>query len=393
MASIDYVTRTRERVDKRTGKVKVETQTLYRARWRTPDGASRSQTFDRKVDAERHLAAMEHSKHRGAYIDPAAGRVTFTEYADEWAAAADWKGTSKDSWRFVRARLVDRIGRMQLTSIDQLALKRLRTSLGETYARTTVALTMTYATAVMRAAYADGRIGRDPTLGVKAPKARAGEADGRVGPEQVPTRAEAQAILACAPLRYRAAVALGIAGLRVGEVLGLEPDKIELETRLVTIDQQLQYVDGVLALTTPKAEKVRTIRVPGVVALELRRHLRDVGSAEVLGLRDTPAQLLFSTRQGAPFHRYSFYRAAWLPALRGAGLEEDRFTFHGLRHFCASKLLAEGAPLTAVAGHLGDTVQTVSRTYVHWLRDDRDVPADVLDRVLAPTAVEVASGG
>jgi integrase len=60
--------------------------------------------------------------------------------------------------------------------------------------------------------------------------------------------------------------------------------------------------------------------------------------------------------------------------------------FHSLRHFCASTLLAEGAPITAVAGHLGDTVETVSRTYAHWLRDDRDVPADVLDRVLAPSA-------
>jgi site-specific recombinase XerD len=31
--------------------------------------------------------------------------------------------------------------------------------------------------------------------------------------------------------------------------------------------------------------------------------------------------------------------------------------FHSLRHFCASTLLAEGAPITAVAGHLGDTVE------------------------------------
>jgi 20S proteasome alpha/beta subunit len=53
---------------------------------------------------------------------------------------------------------------------------------------------------------------------------------------------------------------------------------------------------------------------------------------------------------------------------------------------CASTLLAEGAPLTAVAGHLGDTVETVSRTYVHWLRDDRDIPAQVLDRMLSPVS-------
>jgi 20S proteasome alpha/beta subunit len=43
----------------------------------------------------------------------------------------------------------------------------------------------------------------------------------------------------------------------------------------------------------------------------------------------------------------------------------------------------EGAPLTAVAGHLGDTVETVSRTYVNWLRDDRDIPVQVLDRMLS----------
>jgi len=37
-------------------------------------------------------------------------------------------------------------------------------------------------------------------------------------------------------------------------------------------------------------------------------------------------------------------------------------------------------------GHLGDTVETVSRTYVHWLRDDRDIPAQVLDRMLSPAS-------
>lgn len=42
--------------------------------------------------------------------------------------------------------------------------------------------------------------------------------------------------------------------------------------------------------------------------------------------------------------------------------------------------------------HLGDTVETVSRTYVHWLRDDRNVPAAVLDRVLAPTRAGAGTG-
>jgi hypothetical protein len=66
--------------------------------------------------------------------------------------------------------------------------------------------------------------------------------------------------------------------------------------------------------------------------------------------------------------------------------------FHACCHWCASTLLAEGAPLTGVAGHLGDTAETVSRTYVYWLRDDREIPAQVLDRMLSPVSPARHSG-
>ena len=116
-------------------------------------------------------------------------------------------------------------------------------------------------------------------------------------------------------------------------------------------------------------------RFLGSAVVELRRHLRDHQSEGIV----------FRGLRGAPMmRRDQFYASAWKPALVGADLPPDRFRFHALRHFCASNVLAEGAPLTAVAGHLGDTVETVSRVYIHWLRDDRDVPAAVLDRVLAP---------
>lgn len=354
--------------------------TGWRARYRTPDGASRSKTFHRKIDAERFITGVEHSKLSGHYIDPGAGRQTFLAFADEWAEAQDWKATSREAWPYVRARLDRVLGPMPLSTVDALALRKARAVLGERYARSTVTTTMSYAGSIMRAAHTAGRIGRDPTLGLRAPKARAGESDGRVGPEHVPTRAEALAILEHAPASYRAAIALGLTGLRVGEVLGLASDRIELERRQVTVDQQLQRVEGALVLTTPKAEKARTITVPGLVAVELRRHLR--------GLEEPG--LLFGGVRGTPMmRRDQFYASAWRPALEAAGLPRDRFKFHSLRHFCASSLLVEGAPLTAVAGHLGDTVETVSRVYVHWLRDDRDVPEAVLDRVLAPVVTEI----
>ena len=38
----------------------------YRLRYRTPEGESRTKTFGRRLDAERHLIAVEHTKNSGA---------------------------------------------------------------------------------------------------------------------------------------------------------------------------------------------------------------------------------------------------------------------------------------------------------------------------------------
>jgi hypothetical protein len=74
----------------------------------------------------------------------------------------------------------------------------------------------------------------------------------------------------------------------------------------------------------------------------------------------------------------------------GAGLARDSYVFHSLRHGCASALLAAGAPVPAVAGHLGDVRETVMRTYAHWPRDDRSLPAAILDRMMAGTSTELS---
>jgi integrase len=99
--------------------------------------------------------------------------------------------------------------------------------------------------------------------------------------------------------------------------------------------------------------------------------------------------LLFRGRLGEPRRRDVFYSAVWRPTLVAAGLEPDAYVFHTLRHWCASSMLAEGVPVTAVVGHLGDTVETVGRTYAHWLRDDREIPAAALSPMLRPTLAVV----
>lgn len=187
--------------------------------------------FPRKRDADVHLANVESAKAIGTYVDPRRGRQRFADFAAEWAEGQDWKDTTRESWPYIEARLLPLIGNAQLAAVDQLMLKRVRAVLAKQYAHATVKLTMAYAGMIMRAAHTSGRIGRDPTAGLRAPKARADDPTGQVGPADVPTRAEALAILANAPSEFRAAVAMGLAGLRVGEVLGLTADRIEVDAR------------------------------------------------------------------------------------------------------------------------------------------------------------------
>jgi hypothetical protein len=88
--------------------------------------------------------------------------------------------------------------------------------------------------------------------------------------------------------------------------------------------------------------------------------------------------------------RDQFYASAWYPALEGAGMPR-RFKFHSLRHHAASAMLAAGADIAQVAAHLGDTVETVARVYVHFLRDREDALAELVERALGTPESEAAA--
>ena len=58
----------------------------YRPRFRDATGKEHARHFKRKVDAQRWLDEMTAAMVTGQYVDPAAGRMTFREYAERWRA-------------------------------------------------------------------------------------------------------------------------------------------------------------------------------------------------------------------------------------------------------------------------------------------------------------------
>src|SRR5829696_8735371 len=90
----------------------------WRARYRDPSGKEHARHFDRRVDAERFLTTVEHSKLTGGYVDPRAGRITFGEYAATWQAGQVCRPSSAAKIdRTLRLHVLPRWGKRPIGSI------------------------------------------------------------------------------------------------------------------------------------------------------------------------------------------------------------------------------------------------------------------------------------
>jgi integrase len=77
--------------------------------------------------------------------------------------------------------------------------------------------------------------------------------------------------------------------------------------------------------------------------------------------------------RGGVLKRGDYNRAKWRPALGAAGLTPDgkRTGIHMLRHAYASYLIAEGLPITAVAGRMRHSLKETVETYGHRVEGER----------------------
>ena len=69
-------------------------------------------------------------------------------------------------------------------------------------------------------------------------------------------------------------------------------------------------------------------------------------------------------------------------ALRKAGIEKSGFSWHCLRHTCASLLASEGFSLMEIANHLGHRSLKSVECYAHLAKDHNKITANALDKRL-----------
>jgi integrase len=178
------------------------------------------------------------------------------------------------------------------------------------------------------------------------------------------------------------ALAVG-SGLRLGEIVALSWDDVDMEDRKLTVRRTLaRAYGGGYDFAEPKTKRSRrTVMLPALAVDALRRQkARQAGMRLAAGSAwQDRRNLVFTDAVGRPVvpdHVSKAFRSA-----------ADRLglpvRFHDLRHTSATLMLAAGVPLKVVSETLGHaSIVVTADVYAHVTPDLKREAADAMDRAL-----------
>lgn len=343
----------------------------WRVRWVDEVGKELTESYERRADADRRERQLNSDLHTGTYIDPAAGQVTFRDYAEAWRKRQVHRDSSAEHHESrLRLHAYPVLGDRPMSAILPSEIQAWIA--GVELAPSTVGVLHGIVFGIFKDAVRDRRIASNPCEGTKLPK--------KVPTKVVPPTTEQFEIVRSklpAELQALATFAAGT-GMRKGECFGLVVDRLNLpdesgdRSGTVKVDQQLVRASP-LTFGPPKTQaSYRTIPLPDVVVEALKEHMKE--------FPPSPEGLVF-TWNGKAIPRSSFgYH--WNAAAKAAKLG-PRSGLHSLRHYYASLLIRYGESVKTVQARLGhaSAAETLD-TYSHLWPDSDDRTRDAIDSVL-----------
>jgi integrase len=281
--------------------------------------------------------------------------MPFGEYAEQWRAAQVHRPTTAARVEiFLRRHAYPTLGPRPIGAIRRSEIQGWVKALSGVLAPATVELVYRWVSSIFKAAVGDRPITSSPCIRITLPKRN----DAEVMPLSV---SGVEALAGAVPDRYRALIVFAAGmGLRQGECFGLTVDRVDFLRRQVRVDRQLISARDV---GPPKSKAgFRTVPMPEVAVSTLSAHLA----------RYRPGRfaLVFAHTWCNPLRR-STVGQMWHRARKQAG-PAGVATFHDLRHFYASLLIAKGCSVKAVQRRLGHqpAIETLD-TYGHlWPNSD-----------------------
>ena len=155
-------------------------RTTYRVRYRDPAGRQRSKVFRLKVDADDWLHTNETAKKDRRWVDPAAGRERFGEWAERWyATTAALRPTTRRDYRvLLNNQVLPAFASARLADLDALAVREWLAGLvGGGLSAKRARKAHQVLAQVVDAAVDGGKLARNVAAGVKLPKVQRREMD------------------------------------------------------------------------------------------------------------------------------------------------------------------------------------------------------------------------
>jgi integrase len=320
-------------------------------------------------------------------ILPGPANLTVDRYLTSWLADSVKGTVSRATYaaykRDVHHHIIPALGRRKLRELTAGDIRRLYRKMAEKglkdrsieYVHTTLRKSL-------KAAVVDRLITHNPTDGVKPPKTPAGaakESKALLNPYQVKALLEA-----ASESRFESLYVVAIhTGLRRGELLGLKWADVDLEAGTLTVRRSLD-VDG--TFKTPKNRAARrTLRLTPRALEALKAH-KVCQNAERLqaGSDWQDHGLVFSNTLGRPMNAGNFYRREFQPLLKRAGLADEGFTIHSLRHTFATTLAEKGVHPSTAQKMLGHSdIRMTLAIYTHVTDDMQDAATAALEEAFS----------
>jgi integrase len=219
---------------------------------------------------------------------------------------------------------------------------------------------------------------RNPVVGERAPKVAHEEIVILSGDEAraVVTRLRDHSIYP------KAALAL-FAGLRRSEILALKWAHVDLDRKVLRVQEALEETAVGLRFKSPKSRAgKREVTLPDIVVAELREQWKRQSEQRMkLGIgRPTPDTLIFSRIDGGPLSPNALSKE-WSKAAASIGIKA---TFHALRHTHVSHLIEAGVNVVKISRRVGHAdVATTLNVYAHLFDAREDKSAEAINAAVA----------
>jgi integrase len=164
-------------------------------------------------------------------------------------------------------------------------------------------------------------------------------------------------------------------GFRRGELLGLKWTDADLDAGTLMVRRSLDVDD------TFKAPKNRAAkRTPRALDALKAHKVRQNAERLQAGSRWQDHNLVFPNTVGKPMNAGNLYRREFQPRLEGAGLADEAFTIHSLRHTFATTLADKGVHPSTAQKMLGHSdIRMTLAIYTHATDGMQDAATDALE--------------